>query len=195
MSLKNSNTTSDYIEWNEATNLIRRLYADGDYRMSMFIGLGIFTGLRVSDLKRITWSMILGGDEFEIIEQKTGKRRQIRVNKGFQKHALDCCKALQVEAMNEPCMMSPRGAAYSTQRLNVLLKEIKDKYKVKCPHISCHSLRKAYGRKIYLESSENASLALATLRELFNHSSVTVTMRYLGIRREELLSTYDLLSF
>ena len=29
----------------------------------------------------------------------------------------------------------------------------------------------------------------------FNHSSVTITKRYLGLRQEELLNTYDCLSF
>ena len=33
------------------------------------------------------------------------------------------------------------------------------------------------------------------LMELFNHSSVTITKRYLGLRQEELLNTYDCLSF
>ena len=32
-------------------------------------------------------------------------------------------------------------------------------------------------------------------RRGFNHSSVTITKRYLGLRQEELLNTYDCLSF
>lgn len=195
MSQKNSNTTADPIEWNEAVNLIHRLYRDGNYVMSMFIGLGIFTGLRVSDIKKITWAMLLDGDQFEIREQKTGKRREVRVNKGFQKHVQDCFNAMGITDRNAVCLISHKGCTYSTQRLNVLLKEIRDKYKVKCAHISCHSLRKTYGRKVYESSSDNASMALAMLSELFNHSSVVITKRYLGIRKEELLSTYDLLTF
>lgn len=34
-----------------------------------------------------------------------------------------------------------------------------------------------------------------TLCELFNHSSVSITKRYLGLRQEEILQTYDCLSF
>lgn len=195
MSQKNSNTTADPIQWEEAVNLIHRLYRDGNYVMSMFIGIGIFTGLRVSDIKRITWAMLLDNDQFEIIEQKTGKRREIRVNKGFQKHVQDCYNALGITNRNAICLVSHKGCTYSTKRLNVLLKEIRDKYKVKCIHISCHSLRKTYGRKVYMSSGENASIAIATLASLFNHSSVNITMKYLGIQREELLSTYDLLTF
>ena len=195
MSQKNSFTTADPIEWNEAVNLVRHLYRDGNYTMSMFIGLGIFTGLRVSDIKRISWRMVLEGDGFEIIEQKTGKRREIRMNRGFQQHAKDCFNALQIKDMDQPCLISKKHGVYSTQRLNVLLKEIKDKYKVKCKYCSCHSLRKTYGLKIYTSSNENASVALATLSSLYNHASVNVTMKYLNITREKLLATYDLLTF
>jgi len=48
MSLKNSKTTSDYIEWDKAITLIHRLYNDGEYRLSLLIGCGIFFGLRIS---------------------------------------------------------------------------------------------------------------------------------------------------
>ena len=33
------------------------------------------------------------------------------------------------------------------------------------------------------------------LMELFNHSSIAITKRYLGLRQEEILETYDVLSF
>ena len=45
------------------------------------------------------------------------------------------------------------------------------------------------------ESSDNAELALVKLMELFNHSSVTITKRYLGLKQEEILQTYDCLNF
>ena len=42
--------------------------------------------------------------------------------------------------------------------------------------------------------SENSELALVKLMELFNHSSVAITKRYLGLRQEEILQTYDWLT-
>ncbi|KAA4557637.1 site-specific integrase, partial [Bacteroides ovatus] len=47
----------------------------------------------------------------------------------------------------------------------------------------------------YNMNSDNSELALVKLMELFNHSSVSITKRYLGLRQEELLNTYDCLSF
>ena len=58
MSVKHTYTTSDYIEWNTMLNLVRRLYKDGDYRMSLLIGCGAFFGLRISDLLSLSWDML-----------------------------------------------------------------------------------------------------------------------------------------
>ena len=44
-------------------------------------------------------------------------------------------------------------------------------------------------------SSENSELALVKLMELFNHSSMAISKRYLGLRQEEILETYDCLTF
>lgn len=195
MSVLNSHTTADYLEWNVMLNLIRKLYRDGDYRMSLFIGCGCFFGLRVSDLRKLTWSMLLEDDKFVLNEQKTGKRRIVKINSDFQKHIQQCYDALQITNMDEACFLSRKNMVMSTQRINVRLKEIKKKYNIKIDNFSCHSLRKAFGRKIFESSGENAQMALVKLSELFNHSSVAITKIYLGLREKELLETYDLLDF
>ena len=56
-------------------------------------------------------------------------------------------------------------------------------------------LRKTFGRQVYNMNSENSELALVKLMELFNHSSIAITKRYLGLRQEEILQTYDCLTF
>ena len=195
MSLKNSYTTSDYLQWDSATTLVRKLYRDKNYRISLLIGCGIFFGLRISDLLRLTWNMLLNSEaKFVLIEKKTGKRREVKINKEFQKHIKDCHTSLQIENMDEPCFLSTKGKPYSVQWINHVLKELKDHYNLKIKHFSTHSLRKTFGRKVF-ESSDNAELALVKLMELFNHSCVSITKRYLGLRQEEILQTYDCLTF
>lgn len=195
MSVRNSHTTADYLEWNVMLNLIRKLYRDGDYRMSLFVGCGCFFGLRVSDLRKLTWGMLLNEDKFILNEQKTGKRRTIKINSDFQKHIQQCYNTLEISDIDEACFLSRKNMVMSTQRINVRLKEIKKKYNIKIDNFSCHSLRKAFGRKVFESSGENAQMALVKLSELFNHSSVAITKIYLGLREKELLETYDLLDF
>ena len=98
MSLKNSYTTSDCLQWDSATNLVRKLYRDKNYRISLLVGCGIFFGLRISDLLQLTWAMLLNNDaKFTITEKKTSKRREVRINKEFQKHIKDCYTALNIQ--------------------------------------------------------------------------------------------------
>lgn len=92
-------------------------------------------------------------------------------------------------------MVSQKGTVFTVQRINVILKEVKRKYRLHVGNFSCHSLRKTFGRQVYTMNDNNAELALVKLMELFNHSNVAITKRYLGLRQEEILQTYDCLSF
>lgn len=176
-------------------SLVRKLYRDKEYRLSLLIGCGSFFGLRISDLLTLTWSMLLDDEKFVIVEKKTGKRREIKINSNFQKHIADCCMSLGVSDKNEKCFISRKKTVYSTQRINVLFKSIKSKYGLKVEHFSTHSMRKTFGRRVVEAAGENSEFALIKLSELFNHADVMTTRRYLGLRTEELLETYDMLSF
>ena len=195
MSLKYSTTTADYLVWSDAMNLIRKLAKDGNYKMSLLIALGCFTGLRISDILALRWNQILSADEFTIIEKKTGKQRTLKLNPQLQKHISECYKHIHPIGINAPILVSQKGTIFTIQRINVILKEVKKKYRLKVKNFSCHSLRKTFGRQVYNMNSDNAELALVKLMELFNHSSVSITKRYLGLRQEEILETYDCLSF
>ena len=187
--------TSNALDWDTMLSVVRKLYRDGDYRLSLLIGCGAFFGLRISDTLSLTWSMLLNDDKFVLYEKKTNKRRVVKINKGFQKHIKDCYDALHITNEDEKCFLSRKKMVYSTQRINILLKEIKKKYNLKIEHFSTHSLRKCWALKVYKESGNDASLALQKLSLMMNHASVSVTRTYLGITESQMLDTYDLLDF
>ena len=195
MSLKYSNTTADYLVWSDAMNLIRKLAKDENYKMSLLVALGCFTGLRISDILALRWNQILGVDEFTIIEKKTGKQRTLRLNPQLQKHIQECYEHIKPIGVKAPILVSQKGTTFTIQAINRNLKDIKKHYKVKIKNFSCHSLRKTFGRQVYTMSGDSAELTLVKLMELFNHSSIAITKRYLGLRQEEILETYDVLSF
>ena len=195
MSLKYSNTTADYLVWSDAMNLIRKLAKDDNYKMSLLVALGCFTGLRISDILALRWNQILGVDEFTIIEKKTGKQRTLRLNPQLQKHIQECYEHIKPIGVKAPILVSQKGTTFTIQAINRKLKDIKKHYKVKIKNFSCHSLRKTFGRQVYTMSGDSAELTLVKLMELFNHSSIAITKRYLGLRQEEILETFDVLSF
>ena len=73
--------TSSPMEWDAMLALVRRLYRDGDYRMSLLIGCGCFFGLRISDLLTLTWSQLLDDEKFVLYEKKTNKRRVVKIKR------------------------------------------------------------------------------------------------------------------
>ena len=80
MSAKFSQTTADYLEWNQSMNLIRNLYNDKNFKMSLLISFGSFWGLRISDILSLKWEQVYDKDEFELTEKKTKKNREIKIN-------------------------------------------------------------------------------------------------------------------
>lgn len=195
MSLKFQNTTADYLEWDSNILLISKLYQDQNYKFSLLIALGSFFGIRISDLLNLKWCDILNSDTLTIIEKKTKKQRTIKINDQLKKHILSCHKEIKPLSPNDHIFTSQKGSVYSVQRINVVFKEIRVKYNLKIKNFSTHSMRKTFGRQVYNNAGSNAELALVKLSELFNHSDVRTTRKYLGLRTEELMEAYDLLSF
>ena len=195
MSAKFSQTTADFLEWNEAMNLIRKLYDDKKYTLSLYIACSVFFGLRASDTLSLKWDDLLDKAELQLIEKKTKKRREIKINQQLQKHISDCSYKIKPSNLNEFMFISQKGTVFSIQRLNVILKGLKKQYNLKIKNFSSHSLRKCFGREIFNRSGSNAELSLVRLSQLFNHSNPSITRRYLGISRQEMLATYDILSF
>jgi integrase len=195
MSLKYSNTTADFLSWDQNLNLIRKLYNDGDYKMSLLISTGSFWGLRISDILKLRWQDILDKERIILVEGKTQKSREIKVNQQLQHHIKECYQQIKPFSDSRLIFISQKGTVFTIQRVNVIFKSIKSRYNLKVANYSTHSMRKTFGREVFSQSGTNAELSLMKLSQLFNHSSVMVTRRYLGITRDELLQTYDMLSF
>ena len=193
MSIKGTKTCSSFLEWDTMLNLIQRLLKDGDVVYSLLIGTGCFFGLRISDLRHLTWGDILLQDEFRIIEQKTKKERKNKINQYIQKHIQECFEKLGRPSLETPCFLSIRGTILSIQRINMHLKEIKNKYHIHIDRFSSHSFRKTFGRRAFEASGEKADISLVLLCDLFGHSSVSITKRYLGIRESGVLELYNLI--
>lgn len=195
MSLKFQNTTADYLEWDSNILLISKLYQDQNYKFSLLIALGSFFGIRISDLLSLKWCDVLNTDILNIIEKKTKKQRTIKINEQLKKHIQTSYKEIKPLSPNDYIFTSQKGCVYSVQRINVVFKEIRVRYNLKIKNFSTHTMRKSFGRQVYNNAGSNAELALVKLSELFNHSDVRTTRKYLGLRSEELMETYDLLSF
>lgn len=195
MSLKGQNTTTSYIEWNDFISLITRLEKDEEYKFCLLISLGVFTGLRISDLLTLRYIDVLNKEVFKIKEIKTGKERSIKINRDLKEIIERIVSKLKLTNRNELIFVNKYGTKSIDQSyVNVKLKEIFKKYRIKVNgNVSTHTFRKTLGRRV-VEVNDYSNHTLVLLMELFGHSSMSITKRYLGIREQEIHSVYDSLS-
>ena len=190
---------ADALDWDEAMELSRRLLADGRVREAMLIDCGCFLGLRISDLLQLRWDDILSGEVVSVVEQKTSKVRTMKVNPALKAFAAQCREKLQADGDDLIFNSQMYGGtkAMTRQRAAQILAKIARDYDIRSArHFSTHSLRKTFGRRVWLQecAAGNGEVALQLLSDVFGHSSVSITKRYLGIRQDEILSVYDKLA-
>jgi integrase len=144
----------------------------------------------------LKWCDLREEDTFLIFEKKTGKRRIIKINDTFRRTIiLPCFDKLHIKKMNEPVFLSKIGKVYTADRLNVMFKSIKVKYKLSVKRFSTHSLRKTFAKRVYTMAGTNSEDALVRLSEMLGHSSTGITRKYIGLTQQVMMDTYDMLSY
>ena len=161
-------------------------------RNALMFAIAIYTGLRIGDILTLKISSVRNKEQIIVKQQKTKQYIYIPMNKELKKMVDEDTRG---KPHNEYLIKSRQGYNKPITR-SMAHKILKDMaYDLGLENISCHSLRKTFGRQVYNMNNENSELALVKLMELFNHSSVAITKRYLGLKQEEILQTYDCLSF
>jgi integrase len=194
MSLQGQKTTTTSMNWDDFKSLTLKLERDQNFKYCLLISIGVFTGLRISDLLKLKFNQF--ENEFLIIvEQKTKKTRKIKINPDL-KLIVDRVR-IKMKVINLDNFIFINR--YDTKPIdkswvNVNLKKIFKQYGIQTEgNISSHLFRKTLGNRVLkLNNYSNESMVL--LMELFGHSSMTITKKYLGIREREVMSVYDSLS-
>jgi len=196
MSIKGQNTTTTYMEWNDFISIITRLEKDENYKFCLLISIGVFTGLRISDLLSLTYSDLLSNETFTLREMKTKKQRSIKVNKDLKEIVSRIVSKSNITNLNQLIFINKYGTkSIDKSYVNVKLKELVKKYRLKLDgNVSTHTFRKTLGRRV-MEVNNFSNESLVLLMELFGHSSMNITKRYLGIREQEIHNVYDSLTF
>lgn len=181
--------TTTYLEWEKVVLLIKKLEKDGNYKFMLLIAIGTFLGLRISDILRLKWSDVLDKDHLILNEGKTGKTRNIKINDDLKEIIRIAKENMTVESNLVIFCNRFNSGTITIQYINRQLKSIFNQYGIKMKP-STHFMRKSFGRKVYSNNNESEH-ALLLLMDIFNHSSLQITKRYLGIRQEEIYDVYD----
>ena len=157
--------------------------------------VGINVALRISDLLELRWNDVLEGNKkkfkpIKLLEGKTKKKRNIQLNKTSQKALRELLNSLDTYTMEGFIFKSREGEnkAISRQQALNILKDASRSVGVK-DNVGTHTLRKTWGYHAWKKG-----FSPALIMETLNHSNLSMTKRYLGIRQDEINDLYGSLN-
>lgn len=184
-------TTADYLPIAEYNRLVRGLEKDGEYLWETYCWLSFCTACRASDVRVLRWKDILWKDTLTQIERKTKKNRLIKFNRDVQEKNLFLYGMLGQPDPEQYIFLSPRtGRPYSLEHINKLLKVFRVRYRLPIRAFSTHTFRKTFGRYVY-ELMGRSAEALILLNQIFRHSNLETTRRYIGLAQEDINKVFD----
>ena len=167
---------------------IKKLLRQQNLRDYCLFVVGINSGLRISDLLKLRISDVIEGnkikDRIRLREKKTNKFKDFPLS-DKTKLALNEYLKTRDYNENEPLFISRKNKGFLLRQqaykiINNVAQEVGIKEK-----IGTHTLRKTFGYHAYKNGYDTA-----IIQKLFNHSSTSVTLRYIGITQDKLDDVY-----
>lgn len=154
---------SEYLKFKNARNYIMWM-------------MGIYSGLRISDILQLRVRDVYNKQYINIREKKTGKQRYFEINPVLKKALNKYCQDKSPEEYliksrektNQPIT---RNMAYK------ILHDVADQFGI--DNIGTHTMRKTFGYHFYIQTKD-----VVTLMKIFNHSTQSYTLKYIGIEQE-----------
>ncbi|MFP5109620.1 tyrosine-type recombinase/integrase [Neobacillus sp. C211] len=175
-------------------NAMKKILLGQSLRDYTLFTLGINSGLRISDLLNLTFGDVLDADgnlihELRILEQKTRNKKN-RKYKDFplgrktQKALNDYIKSVGDFEYTDPLFFSRKKqngqrVPITRQHAHYILTQAAQDVGVK-ESVGSHSMRKTFGYHAYKNGTD-----LSLLQDILNHESPQVTLRYIGITKDE----------
>lgn len=144
-----------------------------NYFLFMF---GIYTGLRVSDILKFRVRDVKDKDAIYIREKKTGKEKRFPINEELKPIVANYIRGKKDYEFLFKSPNFPNKAISRQQAYNILSGAGKA---FGISGIGAHSLRKTFGYHMYQQTHD-----AVTIKEILNHSDISVTLRYIGINQD-----------
>ncbi|WP_274362741.1 tyrosine-type recombinase/integrase [Paenibacillus thermotolerans] len=152
-------------------------------RNYLFFTMGIYSGLRVSDLRQLRAGMVRGKTHVYIREKKTKKEKRFIIHPAIRPEL-----ERYIEKLNDNDYLFPSRQIKKKSKLRKQPLDRSSAYKMLnkaarqfgLTEIGTHTMRKTWGYHLYMKDRRN----LALLMEMFNHDQETTTLRYIGFTQD-----------
>ena len=141
-------------------------------QLAMTFMLQANLGLRISDVLKLKPSTFKN-DKLEVIEKKTGKLQYRTINRNLKELIYEY--ALENNIKSNDYLIQVKVRAIQKQ-LSIIANYLN------LTNISSHSFRKLFGVTVYNKTNGNIEL----LKELFNHSNISTTQRYIKVSQKQI---------
>jgi integrase len=158
------------------SQLKKLLQERGSKYYIMFI-IGLNTGLRVSDILNLKSSDIRDKSHVNITEQKTGKYKRFLINNHLKKEIYGYISGACLRD-DDYVIPSRKGKNQPITRIQAYRVLNDAARELNLDEIGTHTMRKTFGYWFYQRQEKKD---LAVLQYIFNHSSPSITLRYIGI--------------
>lgn len=166
---------------------LKRYFLDKkEYRNYALIVVGLNLPIRISDLLNLKWDNVydvkcqMFYEHIFIREQKTKKMNCLALNRTCQEALLMLKQHVNPTDKGRYIFTSKRCAEHPLSRVSAYLIIHNAANELGMKNISCHSLRKTFGYHAWKEG-----VHLALIMEIYNHSSINVTRKYLCIEQDD----------
>lgn len=185
---KGSSTRVDPIRSEKDIKNIKKLLSDHP-RNSCLFTFAINSNLRASDLLRIKVGDVRNlqvGEHFTIKEKKTGKERNISLNRCVHSSIQTLLSTMPDAEDHEPLFQSRKGGhALCVPYFSGLVKKWCTSINLR-GNYAAHSTRKTFG---YIHRTK-FNTSVPVLMQMFNHSTQKQTLTYLCIQEADIQETY-----
>lgn len=162
----------------EKVKKMKVILKNRSYRDYILFELGINSGLRISDLLKLRVKDIKNRDIINLKEKKTGKQKEFALNPKLKANLNDYVMNMEDEEYLFQSRKGDNKPISRTQAYRVLKSASKE---LNLDKIGTHTLRKTYGYHHYKQNKD-----IAILQEIFNHSSPSITKKYIGLSQDEI---------
>ena len=147
----------------------------GCERNYIMFTLGIYSGLRISDILKLRVKDVKNKEYINLREKKTGKQRIFSLNPFVRKEINNFCEEKE---MNEYLIKSRqnKNTHLSRQMAYKIIREAGESQGI--GNLGTHSMRKTFGYHFYKQYKD-----VVTLQKIFNHTDPSVTLHYIGIEQ------------
>lgn len=161
---------------------VEKILEAQSFRNLLLFMVGTNCGLRISDILSLNVEDVKDKNYISLVEKKTGKFKKLPVNSKLRPMFDEYVKG---KRLDEPLFLSVnRHRLDRVTSYNIIKAACKEAGLDET--VGTHTMRKTFGYHHYQLYKD-----VVLLQKIFNHSSPSITLRYIGIEQDEIYHSYS----